>query len=136
MDFGINVWFNRRAFCVLSITVYACKCIWTQKYLTSISLKFIKILKTSDCTNTQQSFDCKQKNSNSWHCDNIVFLKRCECLMDIWEGTSLWIEIVYGRNIICLNFPKVWRKLDQGNRWINTGRWQICTSLTEVNIQF
>ena len=68
MDFGINVFyvFKRlwkvfwRAVSVFSIIVYAYKCIWTQKYLTSTSLKFIKILKTPDCTNTQQSYKCKQ----------------------------------------------------------------------------
>ena len=66
MDFGINVSFKQswvvlwRAVSLLSITVYACKCISTQKYLTSTSLKFIKTLKTSDYTNTLQSFKCKQ----------------------------------------------------------------------------
>ena len=51
MDFGINVLFKPslivlwRAVSVFSITLYACKCIWKQKYLTSTSLKFIETLK-------------------------------------------------------------------------------------------
>ena len=50
VDFGINVihlfkWLWKvfwRAVSVFSITVYAFKCIWTQKYRTYPSLKFIK----------------------------------------------------------------------------------------------
>ena len=45
-----------------------------------------------------------KQNSNSWHCDNIVLLKGCGCLMYIWEGTALWIEIVYVKNITMFEF--------------------------------
>ena len=95
MEYGINFWFKQswivlwRAVSVLSITVYACKFTWKQNHLTSTSLKSIQILKTSDCTNTQQSFKCKQTKLSFMTLRQYCLLKRCECEMDIWKGTAL-----------------------------------------------
>ena len=113
IKFGINVPFKPswivlwRAVSVLSVTVYACKCIWTQKYLTSTNLKIINTLKTSDCTDTQKWFKSKQ-NSTSWHCDNSVF-------KNVWmshgylrrHSSFNWDFLL--KNITILIFPKVWR---------------------------
>ena len=109
MDFGINVLFKPslivlwRAVSVFSITVYACKCIWKQKYLTSTSLKFIETLKNIRLYK-YTAVIYMQTNKNSWHCDNTISLKRCECLMDIWEGTALGMEIVCVKNITMFEF--------------------------------
>ena len=65
MDFRINVLFKQswivlwRAVNVLSITVYSCKCIWTQNISPPLNWSS-STPKTSDYTNTQQSFKCKQ----------------------------------------------------------------------------